>query len=99
MQAYGTNLRICILDQPSPPLCRVRELFNIPIPYKLPVDRISVLYFVHNLWKVHLGFIETIEKMGNVDQIINRSRQEPTIQHVYDLPTLTIQDFTSFPTP
>ncbi|KAF0347916.1 hypothetical protein F8M41_015698 [Gigaspora margarita] len=97
--AYGTNLRICILDQPSPPLCRVRELFNIPIPYKLPVDRISVLYFVHNLWKVHLGFIETIEKMGNVDQIINRSRQEPTIQHVYDLPTLTIQDFTSFPTP
>ncbi|CAG8802024.1 2463_t:CDS:2, partial [Dentiscutata erythropus] len=49
--------------------------------------------------EVHLGFIETIEKMGNVDQIINRSRQEPTIQHVYDLPTLTIQDFTSFPTP
>ncbi|CAG8603317.1 9322_t:CDS:2 [Cetraspora pellucida] len=99
IQAYRTNLRICIMDQPAPLLCRVRELFNIPIPYKLPVGRISVLYFVHNLWKIHLGFIETVEKMGNINQIINRSRQGPTIQHVYDLPTLAIQDFTSFPTP
>ncbi|CAG8491484.1 1390_t:CDS:2 [Cetraspora pellucida] len=50
IQAYETNLRICIMDQPAPPLCRVRELFNIPIPYKLPVDRISVLYILFTIF-------------------------------------------------
>ncbi|CAG8469956.1 8938_t:CDS:2 [Racocetra fulgida] len=39
------------------------------------------------LYKIELflmqahSFMETVEKIGNIDQIINRSRQGPTIQH------------------
>ncbi|CAG8624531.1 8547_t:CDS:2, partial [Scutellospora calospora] len=50
LQAHETNLRVFIMDQPGPPLCQVREIFNLQIPYNSS-DEILVLYFVHCLWK------------------------------------------------
>ncbi|CAH1768449.1 3681_t:CDS:2, partial [Entrophospora sp. SA101] len=53
LQTYETKLRVFIMDQPGPPMCRVCEIFDFQIPYNSS-DEISVLYFTHGLWKIRL---------------------------------------------
>ncbi|CAG8694986.1 5679_t:CDS:1, partial [Dentiscutata heterogama] len=65
----GTKLRVFIMDQPEPPLCRVREIFDLKIPYK-SVDEDSVLQFIHSLWMIRLGLEESVNKLENIGREI-----------------------------
>ncbi|CAG8751231.1 13945_t:CDS:2, partial [Gigaspora margarita] len=64
-------LRVFIMDQPGPPLCRVREIFDFQIPYNSS-EKVSVLYFTHGLWKIRLGLENTSSTIDNICKEIQR---------------------------
>ncbi|CAG8819648.1 33200_t:CDS:2, partial [Racocetra persica] len=65
----GTKLRVFIMDQPGYPLCRVREVYDLKIPYR-PVDEESVLQFIYSLWMTRLGLEESIKEIDEIGREI-----------------------------
>ncbi|CAJ0924093.1 12749_t:CDS:2, partial [Entrophospora sp. SA101] len=58
------------------PLCRVRLIFDLEIPYDLSADKSLVLGFIHSLWKIHLGLEKTMKDMDSICDKIQEQQQE-----------------------
>ncbi|CAG8649889.1 1591_t:CDS:2 [Dentiscutata erythropus] len=95
IQAYSTKLRVFIMDQPGPPLCRVREVFDLKIPYK-SVDEDSVLQFIHSLWMIRLGLEESVNELENIGREIQVKYQGPLKNFIVPVPNL---EYLTFPSP
>lgn len=87
------------MDQPGPPLCRVRLIFDLEIPYDLSADKSLVFDFIHSLWKIYLGLEKTMKDMDSICDKIQEQRQEPLAQLSNGSPNCSIQIYHSYPSP
>ncbi|CAG8799395.1 11185_t:CDS:2, partial [Gigaspora margarita] len=95
IQAYSTKLRVFIMDQPEQPLCRVREIYNLKIPYQ-PVDKESVLQFIYSLWMTRLGLEELVKEINEIGREIQVKCQGPLKNFRVPMSNL---EYPTFPSP
>ncbi|CAG8504934.1 11625_t:CDS:2, partial [Cetraspora pellucida] len=65
-QAYEAKLKVLVLDCPAHPFCRVREVFDLDIPYKKVVIE-EFKSFIQALWAIRCALSDIIhdyEKIG-----------------------------------
>ncbi|CAG8501434.1 14332_t:CDS:2, partial [Gigaspora rosea] len=89
------NLEFSLWISQGHPLCRVREVYDLKIPYQ-PVNEESVLQFIHSLWMTRLGLEELVKEIDEIGREIQVKCQGPLKNFHAPMSNL---EYPTFPSP